>query len=80
MFIKILYWWNVCNMKWNINVEYKKVKKCNTQHNDTQLNGRMLLCCYYAECHKWALYAECHYAECRYAECHSTNWSEEALK
>jgi hypothetical protein len=24
----------------------------------------------YAECHKLALYAECHYAECRYAECH----------
>ncbi len=23
----------------------------------------------YAECHKFALYAECHYAECRYAEC-----------
>jgi hypothetical protein len=21
------------------------------------------------ECHKLALYAECHYAECRYAEC-----------
>jgi hypothetical protein len=24
----------------------------------------------YAECLKYALYAECHYAECRYAECH----------
>jgi hypothetical protein len=24
----------------------------------------------YAECHRFALYAECHYAECRYAECH----------
>ncbi len=24
----------------------------------------------YTECHKLALYAECHCAECRYAECH----------
>ncbi len=23
----------------------------------------------YAECHKYALYVECHNAECRYAEC-----------
>ncbi len=23
----------------------------------------------HAECHKYALYAECQYAECRYAEC-----------
>ncbi len=23
----------------------------------------------YDECHKLALYAECHYGECRYAEC-----------
>jgi hypothetical protein len=23
----------------------------------------------YAECLKYALYAECHYAECRYTEC-----------
>jgi len=23
----------------------------------------------YAECHKYAPYAECHYAECRYVEC-----------
>ncbi len=22
------------------------------------------------ECHKLAMYAECHYAECHYAECH----------
>jgi hypothetical protein len=22
-----------------------------------------------AECHIYALYAECHYAECRFAEC-----------
>jgi hypothetical protein len=26
----------------------------------------------FVECHKQALYAECHYAECRYAECHYT--------
>ncbi len=25
--------------------------------------------CRYAECHKYAHYAECLYAECRYAEC-----------
>ncbi len=25
---------------------------------------------HYAECLKYALYAECHYAECHYAECH----------
>jgi hypothetical protein len=24
----------------------------------------------YADCHKYAVYAEHHYAECRYAECH----------
>jgi hypothetical protein len=24
----------------------------------------------YAECHIYALYAECRYAECRYSECH----------
>ncbi len=23
----------------------------------------------YADCHIYALYAECHYTECRYAEC-----------
>jgi hypothetical protein len=23
-----------------------------------------------AECHKYALYAQCRYAECHYAECH----------
>ncbi len=23
----------------------------------------------YADCYKWAFYAECHYAECCYAEC-----------
>jgi len=23
----------------------------------------------YAECHKYAHYAECHYTECHYAEC-----------
>jgi hypothetical protein len=41
----------------------------------------MVECCYTvsftlsvvnAECHKLALYAQCHYAECQYAECHGT--------
>jgi hypothetical protein len=27
----------------------------------------------YAECHKLALYAECHYAEFHYAKCHYTD-------
>ncbi len=42
-----------------------------TQHNDTQHNGthyRQLF--HYAECLKYALYAECHYDKCRYAEFH----------
>ncbi len=42
-----------------------------TQHNDTQHNGthyRQLF--HYAECLKYALYAECHYVKCRYAEFH----------
>jgi hypothetical protein len=28
-----------------------------------------MLSVFYAECHKFALYAECHYAGCHYAEC-----------
>ncbi len=24
---------------------------------------------FYAECHEYVLYAECHYAECRYVKC-----------
>jgi hypothetical protein len=30
----------------------------------------LMLSVIYAECHKYAHYAECHYAECCYAECH----------
>jgi hypothetical protein len=30
----------------------------------------LILSVIYAECHKYAHYAQCHYAECRYAECH----------
>jgi hypothetical protein len=28
----------------------------------------LMLSATYAECHRQALYTECHYAECRYAE------------
>jgi hypothetical protein len=54
--------------------------KRDTQHNNVQYNGSVvLLILMYPECLKEALllchydecrYAECHYAECHYAECH----------
>jgi hypothetical protein len=43
--------------------------------------SRIVECCYvvpfmltivYAECHKLAIYAECHYADCRYSKCRGT--------
>jgi hypothetical protein len=37
---------------------------------ETQRKGSVvMLNVNYAECHKLALFAECHYAECRHAEC-----------
>ncbi len=38
-----------------------------TWQNDIQHNGTQYC---YAECRKYAHYAECHNAKCRYAECH----------
>jgi len=41
------------------------------RRHDTQHNGSIaMLSVIYAECRKYALYAECHFAACRYAECH----------
>ncbi len=55
------------------------IRHNDTQHNDTQhkcTRYGVFLCwvsvmpnVIHAECHKYALYAECHYDECHYAEC-----------
>jgi hypothetical protein len=46
-----------------------------TNKHHAQYNGRVLLCCVFYtgshlwDCHKVAIFAECHYADCHYAEC-----------
>jgi hypothetical protein len=49
---------------------------CVTKINgDTEHYGRLLLCCVInPECHKVALYAECHYNVCHYGECRGANF------
>jgi hypothetical protein len=44
------------------------IKKCDTQHDDTQNNDNAFAECCYAECHNKVHYVECCYAECHYAE------------
>ncbi len=48
--------------KWRYDIQHDDI-----QLNDTQHNGRALLC--WVSFMLTVTYAECHYAECRYAEC-----------
>jgi hypothetical protein len=61
--------------------QHNNTQHNNTQHNNTQYNdisimtlGKMtlntfMLSVIYAECRKYAYYAECRYAECHHTEC-----------